>query len=144
MALHPSPCPTWHPSPQAAPCVHPMWVVVQSMGAGASLPRHTSKGVRQVSWQRCSASVHGTQGSIGSHQVCQLGSWAVLTAQGSLGHKLCVGVSECLRIAHLLFRNNYFPPNTVFARLNKCEMGIYMIPVYKRCYLPAELPSLVC
>lgn len=108
MVLNPFPCLTWHPLPQTGSCVHHMWVVVQSMDSGASLPWHTSKGVRQVPWQHCSASVHG--GNSGLHRaqwVCQLGSWAVLTAQGSLEHKLCMGYLNAL--AHLLFRNNFFP-----------------------------------
>lgn len=50
MALHPFPCPTWLPSPQAAPRVDHMLVVVRSADAVASSPGCSAKGVRWVLW----------------------------------------------------------------------------------------------
>lgn len=143
MVLNPFPCLTWHPLPQTGSCVHHMWVVVQSMDSGASLPWHTSKGVRKVPWQHCSASVHG--GNSGLHHVpVGLPAWIMgcPDCSGLSWTQTLYGVSECL--SSFAFQEQFFSLNSVFARLNKCEMDIYMIPVYKRCYLPAEFPSPVC
>lgn len=108
-ALHPFPCPTWHPSPQAAPCALCMPFVVQSMDADASSPWCTAKGVRWVpsAVLLCIC----PWGHLGLQPVpAGLPAWimAVPTAQASLKHRLCMGVSECLQIVHLFFRNNFF------------------------------------
>lgn len=108
---HPFPCPTWHPSAQAAPCVHCTLSVVESVDVDISLHQCTAKRMR---WVPLAALLCNCLWGHLRLQPVPAGLAIWLTGcpdcywQGYLEHRLCTGVFECLQIAPLL--SGPFPP----------------------------------